>query len=69
MKQTQHTELDEMIEQIVLSSPPSVLIKVRVNNRYDAFVNVDHIPSDSVVIEPRQYKIYFSPNNTELKSF
>jgi hypothetical protein len=69
MKQTQHTELDEMIEQIVLSSPPSVLIKVRVNNRYDAFVNVDHIPSDCVVIEPRQYKIYFSPNNTELKSF
>jgi hypothetical protein len=80
MKQTQQNNLDEMIEQIVLSSPPSVMVKARFlgqtirgmyfpPNDFPTFINVNHINEHYEVIEPREYKIYYSPNNTELQSF
>ena len=77
MKQTQ---LDEMIEQIVLSSPPSVMVKARFlgktirgmyfpPNDYTSFVNVNHINEDYEVIEPREYQIYYSEQNTTIKTY
>jgi hypothetical protein len=77
MKQTQ---LDEMIEQIVLSSPPSVMVKARFLGQtirgtyfpptdFPTFINVDHIDEHYEIVQPEEYKVYYSEQNTTIKTY
>ena len=59
--------LDQMIDKIRMSSPPSVMVKARmIGDDYECFININSIDDRWIVSQPEEYTIYYSPENTKI---
>ena len=69
---------DEMMTKIISNSPPSVMVKARFLGKtfpcgttfppsdFYSFVNITELDESYEVKEPREYKVFYSPDNTQV---